>query len=132
MNPLRPAVLLGATALAGLSAAPALAATAPKPTALTLKAAHSSVAPKHKDTLTSTLKSGKTAIKNETVKLERRATGAKSWTVVSSKTTDSKGQDTWSVVPGSKKGQKEQYEVVFSGTKSYKASHSSVITVTVS
>jgi hypothetical protein len=46
MNVLRPVVVTGAVALAGLGVTPALAATAPKPTSLTLKAAHSSVAPK--------------------------------------------------------------------------------------
>jgi 5-hydroxyisourate hydrolase-like protein (transthyretin family) len=132
MNPLRPAAVIGAVALAGLGVTPALAATAPKPTSLTLKAAHSSVAPKTKDTLTATLKSGTKPVAGEPVKLEKRAAGAKSWTLVSSKTTNAKGQTSWSVVPGSKKGQKEQYELVFSGNKSYKASHSSVITVTVS
>jgi hypothetical protein len=35
-------------------------------------------------------------------------------------------------VPGTGKGQKEQYELFFAGNKAYKASHSSVITVTVS
>jgi len=132
MNTLRPAVVIGAVALAGLGVAPALAATAAKPTSLTLKASHTSVAPKAKDTLTATLRSGRTAVANESVKLEKRAAGAKSWTLVSAKTTNAKGQTSWSVVPGTKKGQKEQYELVFSGNKSYKASHSSIITVTVS
>lgn len=130
MNVLRPAVLAGAVALAGVTAAPALAATTS--TAITLKAAHSTVAPKAKDSLTATLKSGSRRLAGETVQLEKRAAGARHWTTVSSKTTGSKGETTWTVTPGTRKGQKEQYEVVFAGTKAYKASHSAVITVTVS
>jgi hypothetical protein len=119
---------------ASLAAAPAFAATAPttKPTSLTIKAAKSTVARNQKDTLTGTLKSGKKVLAGETVKLEKRAAGAKHFTVVATKTTTAKGQVTLVVTPGTKKGQKEQYELVFSGTKSYKASHSSIITVTVS
>lgn len=116
----------------GLFAAPAFAATAATPTSLALKAAKSTVAPNQKDTLTGTLKAGSKALAGESVKLEKRAAGAKSFTLVTTKKTDSKGHVTLVVTPGSKKGGKEQYELVFAGTKTYKASHSSVITVTVS
>ena len=133
MNLVKKTLVASTTLLVmGSTAAPALAATTAKPTALTVKAAKSSVAPKAKDTLVGTLKSGGTVLKGQTVKLEQRAAGAKSFKVVSSKKTDSKGHVSWSVTPGTKKGQKEQYELVFVATKSYKASHSSVITVSVS
>lgn len=132
MNPLRPAAVLGTVVLAGVAAGPAFAATVAKPTSLTLRAAHTTVAPKAKDTLTATLKAGTKAVSGESVKLERRAAGARSWSLVSSKATNAKGQTSWSVVAGTRKGQKEQYELVFSGTRTYRASHSSVITVTVS
>ena len=118
--------------VAGLTAGPAFAATTVKPTSLALKAAKSSVVPNQKDTLTGTLKSGTTVLAGQTVKLEKRAAGAKSFTVVTTKKTDAKGHIVLTVTPGTKKGQKEQYELVFAGTKTYKASHSSIITVTVS
>lgn len=52
--------------------------------------------------------------------------------MVTSKTTDSKGKVVLTVVPGKKKGQKEQYELIFAGSATNKASHGSVITLTVS
>jgi hypothetical protein len=128
----RSLAVVAGLAVGSMAAAPAFATTAAKPTSLTLKAAKSSVAPKQKDTLTGLLKSGTHTLAGDTVKLERRAYGAKSFVVVASKTTDSKGRAVLTVTPGTRKGQKVQYELVFSGTKSYKASHSSIITVTVS
>jgi hypothetical protein len=109
----------------------AMAASAAQPTSLTLKAAHTTVAPKAKDTLTGTLKSGTKRLSGEPIRLERRAAGTKSFTLVSTKTTNANGQVTYTVVPGTRKGQKEQYMLVFAGNNSYKASHSSVITITV-
>jgi len=111
--------------------APAFAATTAKPTSLTLKAAKSTVAPKAKDTLTGTLKNGTHLLAGESVKLEERAAGAKRFTLVTTKQTDSKGHVAMTVVPGTRKGQKEQYELVFAGNAAYQGSHSSVITVTV-
>ena len=129
----RTTLLTAGLVVAGLTAGPALAATtAAKPSSLTLKAAKSMVAPKAKDTLTGTLKSGTKVLANEPVKLEKRAAGAKSFTIVSTKTTDAKGKVVLTVTPGMRKGQKEQYELVFAGTKAFKASHSSIITITVS
>lgn len=119
-------------AFAPVLALPALAATTAAPTSVSLKAAHSSVAPKHKDTLTGTLKSGGRALAGQTVVLEQRAAGSKGFAVVAQKATDAQGHVSLSVVPGTRKGQKEQYELVFRGTQAYKASHSSVITLTVS
>ena len=125
-----PVVFATGALAAGLTAAPALAAGA-QPTSLTLKAAKSSVAHNQKTTLTGTLKSGATFVSGAPVVLEKRAAGAKSWSTVTTKTTNSKGAVTYSVVPGTKKGQKEQYELVFKGNSKYKASHSAVITITV-
>jgi 5-hydroxyisourate hydrolase-like protein (transthyretin family) len=119
-------------AVMAAGAGTALATTAPQPTSLTVKAAKSTVAPHAKDALTGTLKSGSKPLADEKVKLERRQAGAKSFTLVSTKTTNSKGQVAYTVVPGTKKGQKEQYELVFAGTTSYRASHSKVITIVVS
>lgn len=128
----RSLVVVAGLAAASMSIAPALAATtSAKPTSLTLKAAKSTVAPKQKDTLTGLLKSGTHVLAGESVKLEKRAAGAKSFSLVTTKTTDSKGKVVLTVVPGSKKGQKEQYELIFAGNKTYKGSHSSIITITV-
>lgn len=131
------AVLAAASlGLVGLAVVPANAATAKPvkaPTSLTLKAHHSTVAPKHKDTLTGTLKSGRTRIAGATVTLEKRSAGShKSWTVVTTKTTDANGHVTLTVTPGSHKGHKEQYELKYAGDATHKASHSSIITITVS
>lgn len=130
---------LGTAALTMGLAAPAFAFSIPsasqalaQPTSLTLKAAKSTVAPRQKDTLTGTLKSGNKALAGQSVSLLERAPGAKHWSVVTTKTTDSLGHVALTVTPGRRKGQKEQYEVLFKGTSSYKGSHSSVITVTVS
>lgn len=125
------AATIGATALAtGISPALAAKPTA-KPTSLTLKAAHSTVAPKHKDTLTGTLKSGGTALAGKDVKLVKRDANKRTWTYVSTKTTDAAGHVVLTVTPGAKKGKKEQYELVFAGDATSKASHSAVITLTV-
>ena len=131
----RVAAVVAGVAATGLMAGPAFAsAPAKTPTSLTLKAAHASVAPKHKDALTLTLKAGNKRLAGETVYVEKRTAGAAKFgkLVMLSKQTDAKGQVTFSVVPGTKKGHKEQYEVVFKGTSKYKASHSHVLTVTVS
>jgi hypothetical protein len=125
-----PTVFAAAALAAGMSAAPALAASA-QPTSLTLKAAKSSVVHNQKTTLTGTLKAGTKPLSAQPVILEKRAAGAKAWSVVSSKNTSSKGTVSYVVTPGTKKGQKEQYYLVFKGNAKYKASHSAVITITV-
>lgn len=125
-----PTVLTAAALATCMSAAPALAAAA-QPTSLTLKAAKSSVTHNQKTTLTGTLKSGGTALAAQPVVLEKRAAGAKAWSAVSTKSTSSKGTVTYSVVPGTRKGQKEEFYLVFKGNAKYKASHSAIITVTV-
>ena len=117
--------------IAGLSGGIALAATAPQPTSLTLKAVKSVVAPRAKDTLTGTLSKGTTPLAGRSVKLEKRAYGTKAFTLVTTKTTNSKGQVVLTVVPGTRKGQKEQYELVFAATATLKVSQSSIITITV-
>ena len=125
------ALLAGATVTA-LAASPALATTTTHPTSLTLKAAHASVAPKHKDRLTATLKAGTHRLAGEPVYLESRSAGAKKFSApVSIGTTDAKGTVSVSVVPGRRKGHREQYRVIFKGDAKYGRSHSAVITLTV-
>ena len=119
-------------ALLALGASPALAATAAKPTSLTLHASRTTVPHNQKVTLTELLKVGSKGLAGEPVKLEKRAAGARSFTLVSTKTTNAKGQVTLSVIPGTRKGQKEQYELIFAGNKTDKGSHSRIITITVS
>jgi hypothetical protein len=123
--------LITAGVLAGaLLTTPALAATA-KATTSTLKAAKSTVAPKATDTLTGTLKSGSTGVSGEKVMLERRSGTSGTFTVLQTKTTGKGGTVTFSVVPGTKSGQKVQYELVHAANAKYKASHSGIVTVTV-
>jgi 5-hydroxyisourate hydrolase-like protein (transthyretin family) len=125
---------LGVAAATTLVAAPALAAApAVKPTALTLKAAHATVAPKHKVSLTATLKSQGKPVAGASVSLESRSQGSTKFgnPVPVDGVTDAAGRITVPVVPGNKKGHKQQYEVTFAGDAQHKASHSRVITITV-
>lgn len=115
----------------GLSAAPALANTT-HVTSLTIKSAKSTVAPHQKTTVTGTLKSGDKPLSGQPVVLEKRAAGAKAFTVVSTQVTSPKGSVSYPVTPGSRRGQNEQYELVFKGTSTYRPSHSQVITISVS
>jgi hypothetical protein len=144
MRPTRRMTLpLAAAVAGGLIAGPALAAAATtvpaaKPaqarsTTVLLKASKSTVAPKHKDTLTATLKSARRAVTGETLYLEKREAGSRKFSnPIAVGATDANGHVVISVVPGNKKGVKEQGRVVFQGDTGYKSSHSRVITVTVS
>jgi hypothetical protein len=126
----RSAVVLAGIVAASLGVAPAMAATA-KATSLNLRAAHTTVAPKAKDTLTGTLKSGSSYVAGEKVTLERRAGTSGKFTVVKTVVTGKNGTASFTVVPGTKTGQKVQYELVHAADAKYKASHSQIITVTV-
>lgn len=126
------ATVLAAAALSALGAGTALAAATVTGSALTIKTQHSSVAPKAKDTITGTLTSHGKILIEQNVYLESRTLGAKTFT--QSKTrmvTDSKGRVVFTVVPGSKAGHKEQYELRFPGNKTHRGSHSGIVTVTV-
>lgn len=121
-----------AAAITGVTTSAFAAPTATRPTALTLHAAHSSVAPRHKDTLTATLRSLGKPVANAPVVLESRAADTRKFgNPTDIGTTDDHGQVAVPVTPGNKKGHKEQYRVVFAGDATHRASHSSVITVTV-
>jgi hypothetical protein len=134
----RPITLGAAALIASAAAAPALAAASPRPTSLTLRTAHSTVTAKHHDTFTATLKAGKTPLDGATVKLYEKKPGAKTWTPLGTKTTNAKGQATYTVTPAGRKGQKDEFEVKFgggkigTGTTTYGASHSKIVTVTIS
>jgi ABC-type glycerol-3-phosphate transport system substrate-binding protein len=138
-------VALGAITLAaaGLTAPAFAAAPTAKPTSLNLRAAHGTVAPKHHDTFTVTLRSGHAPVTGQAGDItlwERTAptTGHKTvWTQQTATFTETKpGVYTVTVtVPGpAKRPQKDQYQARFKDTANpatYRASHSSVITVTV-
>jgi 5-hydroxyisourate hydrolase-like protein (transthyretin family) len=127
-------VAVGASVAAASAAVPAVAATpAAKPTTLALKAAHATVAPKHKVSLTATLKSHGKPVVGASVSLESRSAGSRKFgnPVAIDGVTDANGRIVVPVVPGNKKGHKQQYEVTFAGDAQHKASHSSVITITV-
>jgi hypothetical protein len=96
-----------------------------------MKATKSTVAPNQKVALTGWLKSGHTSVPNAPVVLEKRPAGATTFTAVSTKTTDINGKVTVVVTPGTRSGQKSQYQLVFAGNTTYHGSHSRVITLTV-
>jgi hypothetical protein len=115
---------------------PALAATnTAKTTTLTIHAAKTKMKEHTRDTFTGTLRAGKADVVGEPVKLEQRAYGAKKWSVDASRTTNKKGAVTFTVTPPAptktQKSHREQYELVFAGSSAYRASHSGVVTVTV-
>ena len=131
--PIAKSFAVGVASLAIAAGASPAFATTTKPTSLTLKAAHASVAPKHHDTLTATLKSGTKALAGKTIWLYERKPGAKTWgKAIAHHTTNLKGQYTFTVTITGTKGQKDQFEVKFLGGSGYAASHSKVISVTVS
>lgn len=105
-----------------------------RPTSLTISAGHKSVKPRHSANLVATLKSGHTPVVGATVSLEQRSRSSKSWSapVAIDGVTDTAGHVTIPVTPGNHEGAKVQFRVVFAGDSQYKASHSAVITVTVS
>jgi hypothetical protein len=128
-----------AAALAiGAVAAPAWASHGParqvpdKATNVVLEAGRSTVAPKHKVSLTATLKSAKHRLAGEELWLESRDAASRRFgNPVDMGTTDANGQVTVPVAPGNHKGTKAQYRVVFRADTGYKGSHSRVITITV-
>jgi hypothetical protein len=119
--------LIATTGAFALLASPALAATTPKATSLSVHAAKGTVQAKARDTISGVLKSGKSPLGKQRVLLEEKAAGAKKFTVIAKATSSSKGAVSFAVYPV--KG-KDSYELVFSGTKAYKGSHSAVVVVT--
>jgi 5-hydroxyisourate hydrolase-like protein (transthyretin family) len=103
-----------------------------RPTSIPLKATKSTVAPNQKVTLRGFLKSGHTPVAAVPVTLEKRTARTKTFTVVSTKLTDSNGKVTLVVTPGKSKAKKVQYKLVFAGNATYRGSHSQIITLTVS
>lgn len=102
--------------------------TVKRSTALTIAAAHASVKPKTRDTITGTLKSGTTALVGFNVSLRERKSGTTTWKVLTTKATTTGGKVSFSVLPPNSS---EQYQLRFAGTTRYFASHSGVVTVTV-
>ncbi len=110
-------------------------------TSLNARAAKTTVAPRHKDTVFLTLTSKKVGVNGEAksflVRSRRDTVSAKwgAWKSVSATAMAGKGHYRVSVtLPNLGKGKKEQYEVKFAGdkTKHLNASRSQVITITAS
>jgi 5-hydroxyisourate hydrolase-like protein (transthyretin family) len=125
-------VLVATAGLVAIAGTPALAATttgaaAAKHTTLSIHAAKTTEKTKAKDTITGVLDQGKKGLARENVKLEVRAPGAKSYKVLATHATNSKGSVTFTVTPT--KG-KQSYELVFAGTKAFTGSHSKTVVVT--
>ncbi len=138
----RPAILVAATVAAAALGSPAFAATSskPHPTSLNARAGKAAVAPKHKDPVLLTLRSGKKGIAGEMANFLVRSRGDVSksskwgaWSHVLAVPGVKSGQYKIQVtMPASaKKGQKEQYQVKFSGdpVQKYAASRSEVFVV---
>jgi hypothetical protein len=140
----RPAVVAAAAGITLAVAAPAVAAmTGAHPTSLNLRATKATVAPKHHDTLNLTLRSGRHGVAGEESNFtlrSRRGTSTSSkwgaWAPVTAVAGKNAGQYVVTVtLPGTlHKGQKEQYEVAFTGDAAnhLTRSHSQVVTVTAS
>ena len=79
----------------------------------------------HGDTVTGVLTDEGTGVANEKVTLEARSGVKPRWTVVATGTTDSTGTVGFTVSPKVK----TQYELVFAGDSTFKASESNVITL---
>jgi hypothetical protein len=79
----------------------------------------------HGDTVTGVLTDEGTGVANEKVTLEARSGVKPRWVVVATGTTDSTGTVSFTVSPKVK----TQYELVFAGDSTFKASDSNVITL---
>ena len=138
----RPAVLVATTLAVAVVGSPAFAATTTKahPTTVTAQASKGTVAPKHKDTVNVVLRSGKASVAGEEgnfVVRSRRDVSKTAkwgaWTAVTAIAGMTKGHYTMTVTMPAKmtKGQKEQFEVKFTGDSAnhLASSHSQVFTV---
>jgi hypothetical protein len=103
--------------------------TVKRTTSLSIAAAHTTVKPKTRDTISGVLRSGSTGLANQIVTLRERKYGTTKWIVVTSHTTGTGGKVSFSVLPPNSK---EQYQLGFAGTLRYFPSHSGTVTVTVS
>lgn len=121
-----PAILVATSLAATAIGSPAFAATSPKthPTSLNARASKAAVAPNHRDPVLLTLRSGKSGVAGEATNflVRTRRDGSKSskwgaWAHVAAIPGSKNGQYKVQVtMPASaKKGQKEDYQVKFSG-----------------
>jgi len=140
----RPALAVTAMTVAAAAATfatPAMATTpTTHPTSLNARAVKADVAPNHHDTVVLTLRSGKTGLANEEmnflVRSRRAVSGTHTWSTWSSVTatpgtTAGRYRIQITMTPSAHKGQKEQYQVKFTGdpTNKYAASRSQVFVV---
>lgn len=123
----RTAVLTAATTLAGTAAAGAALAATAAATSLSVKVTHGTVAAGQSDTLTGSLRAGKTAVAGQKVDLLERLPGASKWSTVQSGTTAAKTGQVSFTVKDFKRN--EQFELLHPATAAYGRSVSAVVTV---
>lgn len=122
--------IAAATVLTVVGTASAATSTTPvkAPTTLSITTAKAKIIVGQKDLITGTLLSGKTPLVKKVVELYRYGVKAKKWIRVEVDLTGKFGHVFYTVKPSVT----TNYELVFFGTAHLRASHSSVITVTVS
>lgn len=138
----RPAILVAASVAAATIGSPAFAATSTTahPTSLNARPSKAAVAPNHRDPVLLTLRSGKSGVAGEManflVRSRRDVSKSAKWGawghVVAVPGAKSGQYEIRVMMPASaKKGQKEQYQVKFSGdpVQKYAASRSQVFIV---
>ena len=137
----RPAIVVAASVAAVAIGSPAFAATSTAHrTSLNARASKAAVAPRHRDQVTLTLRSGKSGVAGEMtnflVRSRRDVSKSAKWGawshVVAVPGTKSGQYVTSVMMPASaKKGQKEQYQVKFAGdpVQKYASSRSQVFVV---
>ena len=79
----------------------------------------------HADAITGVLRDGRTRVAGETITLDSRTGKKPRWTVVTTGTTGATGSVTFTVAPTAR----TQYKLVFAGDKTFRKSHSNVITL---
>ena len=119
-----------AVATLGVAGAATDAYAAKASTTLSIRASHTNVAPKSKDTISGVLRSSGKTLAGKAVTLESRKFGAKAWSAVGTSPTSSKGGVSFTVTPATAPS-RVQYMLMFKGDTSYAASHSAVVTITV-
>jgi hypothetical protein len=114
----------GALATAGSASAAAGHGHAKLPTTLHISNKLVAHHHHHADALTGVLRSHRKALAAQKVTLEGRAGAHRKWVALASGTTGSNGSVTFTVALPSKK---TQFEMVFSGSSTYRKSHSNVV-----
>lgn len=126
----RRSAALVAVATIGVAGAAPDAYAAKASTTLSIRAAHSNVTPKSKDTISGVLRSSGKPLSGKAVVLEKRKFGTTAWSIIGTHTTNTSGAVAFTVIPASAPT-RVQYMLLFKGDAKYAASHSAIVTVTV-